>query len=124
LNLSIFRSASEHVVTRVLWLYGIHMLFSNTSHLLGYCLLPGASLRETPQLIVEPFSERGLEVLRLIADGNANQRVADALIAPTGTVEKHLDNVFGELGVQSRTQRVARACEWKLLIQEHCATSG
>jgi len=100
------------------------MLFSNTSYLLAYCLLPGASLRETPQLIGEPFSERGLEVPRLIADANANQQVADALIAPTGTVEKHLDNVFGELGVQSRTQRVAGACEWKLLIREQCARPG
>jgi len=63
------------------------------------------------QSIDEPLSERELEVLRLVAEGKSNQQIADALIIATGTVKKHLNNIFGKLGVQSRTECVARARE-------------
>ena len=45
---------------------------------------------------------------RLVAEGNSNQQIADALIIATGTVKKHLHNIFGKLGVQSRMQCLAR----------------
>jgi LuxR family maltose regulon positive regulatory protein len=65
--------------------------------------------------MVEPLSERELEVLRLLAAGCSNQEIADRLILAVGTVKKHLNNIFGKLGVESRTQCVARARELKLL---------
>jgi len=67
------------------------------------------------QSIEEPLTERELEILRLVAAGKSNQQIADALIIATGTVKKHLNNIFGKLGVQSRTECVARARELNVL---------
>jgi LuxR family maltose regulon positive regulatory protein len=74
-----------------------------------------ASLKPQAATLVEPLSERELEVLRLIAQGHSNQQIADALIVSVGTVKKHLNNIFGKLGVESRTQAVARARALSLL---------
>jgi len=48
-------------------------------------------------------------VLRLIAEGHANQEIADRLVVALSTVKTHINNIYGKLGVQSRTQAVARA---------------
>ena len=67
------------------------------------------------QPLVEPLSERELEVLRLIADGLSNAEIADKLVIAQGTVKRHINNIYGKLGVQSRTQAVARGRELNLL---------
>jgi LuxR family maltose regulon positive regulatory protein len=66
-------------------------------------------------MLVEPLSERELEVLRLIAGGYSNQAIADRLVVAVGTVKKHINNLYGKLSVQSRTQALARARELHLL---------
>jgi LuxR family transcriptional regulator, maltose regulon positive regulatory protein len=65
--------------------------------------------------LVEPLSERELEVLRLIADGRSNQEIAAKLVIGLGTVKTHINNIFGKLDVKNRTQAVARARELNLL---------
>jgi LuxR family maltose regulon positive regulatory protein len=65
--------------------------------------------------LVEPLSDRELEVLRLLAAGKSNQAIADALILAVGTVKKHLNNIFGKLGVESRTQCIVRARQLQLI---------
>ena len=67
------------------------------------------------QPLVDALSERELEVLRLIAAGRSNREIARELIVTVGTVKKHINNIFGKLRVQSRTQSVARARELRLL---------
>jgi len=69
----------------------------------------------TQQALVEPLSERELEVLRLVATGKSNRQIADELILATGTIKKHLNNIYGKLQVNNRTQCVARARELRLL---------
>jgi LuxR family maltose regulon positive regulatory protein len=56
-----------------------------------------------------------LEVLRLLATGSSNREIADELVLAIGTVKKHLSNIYGKLGVQNRTQCVARARELRLV---------
>ncbi|NTU80723.1 MAG: helix-turn-helix transcriptional regulator, partial [Chloroflexales bacterium] len=68
-----------------------------------------------PHPSIEPLSARELEILRLIAGGHSNQAIADALIIALGTVKKHINNIYGKLAVQSRTQALARARELGLL---------
>ncbi len=71
--------------------------------------MQASSLKPLASTLVEPLSEREREVLTLIAQGLSNQQIADALIVSVGTVKKHLNNIFGKLAVESRTQAVARA---------------
>ncbi len=65
--------------------------------------------------LFEPLTERELEVLRLVAAGTSNRAIAAQLIVTLGTVKKHLNNIFGKLDVQSRTQAIARARELGLM---------
>jgi LuxR family maltose regulon positive regulatory protein len=67
------------------------------------------------QPLVEPLSERELEVLRLIAAGLSNREIAQELFIAVGTVKRHTNHIYGKLGVHSRTEAVARARELGLL---------
>jgi len=58
---------------------------------------------------IEPLTPRELEVLQLIAEGAANQDIADKLVISLSAVKKHAGNIFQKLNVNSRTQAVARA---------------
>jgi LuxR family maltose regulon positive regulatory protein len=66
-------------------------------------------------LLLEPLSPREREVLRLVAGGLSNQETAAQLAITAGAVKKHLSNIYGKLGVSSRTQALARARELDLL---------
>jgi len=61
------------------------------------------------QPLVEPLSERELEVLRMVADGCSNGAIAQALTIEVGTVKRHIHSLLGKLAAQSRTAAVARA---------------
>jgi LuxR family maltose regulon positive regulatory protein len=67
------------------------------------------------QVLVDPLSERELEILRLIADGLLNKEIAQRLIISQATVKRHVANIYGKLGVHHRTEAVARARELNLL---------
>src|SRR5579859_5077196 len=67
------------------------------------------------QPLLEPLSERELEVLRLVAAGLSNQEISERLFLALGTVKGHNQNIFGKLGVQRRTEAIARARELGLL---------
>ncbi len=58
--------------------------------------------------LAEPLTERELEVLRLIEAGLTNQAIAERLFISLGTVKSHTANLFGKLGVSSRTHAAAR----------------
>ncbi len=69
----------------------------------------------TLQPLVEPLSERELEVLQLIADGLSNREIGERLFLALSTVKGHNQNIYGKLQVQRRTEAVARARELGLL---------
>jgi LuxR family maltose regulon positive regulatory protein len=56
-----------------------------------------------------PLSGRELEVLGLIAQGNSNQQIAEQLFISLHTVKTHARRINGKLGVERRTQAVAKA---------------
>ncbi len=64
---------------------------------------------------VETLSDREWEVLRLIAVGQSNRTIAETLILSPATVKVHTRNIYSKLGVNSRTQAVARAREMGLV---------
>jgi LuxR family maltose regulon positive regulatory protein len=65
--------------------------------------------------LVEPLTDRELDVLRLIVAGFSNPEIADELVIAVSTVKTHINHVFGKLGVDSRTRAVARAQELGLV---------
>ncbi len=67
---------------------------------------PAISARST---LVEPLTEREREVLHLLSTGASNREIARRLVLSVGTVKKHVYNICGKLGTQSRTQALARA---------------
>src|SRR5262249_203116 len=84
--------------------------------------LPASSLKPLASTLVEPLTERELEILQLIALGLSNQAIAERLIIALSTVKRHINNLFGKLAVQSRTQALLRARE--LQLRERGFTSG
>jgi LuxR family maltose regulon positive regulatory protein len=65
--------------------------------------------------LIEPLSDRELEVLQLIAEGLTNPEIASRLYLAKNTVKAHTRNIYGKLGVHNRTQAVARARSLGLL---------
>lgn len=71
--------------------------------------LGGTAARPAAQPLIEPLSERELEVLELIAEGLSNQEIAQRLYISLRTVKWHSSNIYGKLGVKNRTQAVTKA---------------
>jgi LuxR family maltose regulon positive regulatory protein len=67
------------------------------------------------QPLIEPLSQRELEVLRLIAQGLSNQAIGERLFLALDTVKGHNRRIYDKLRVQRRTEAVARARELGLL---------
>lgn len=65
--------------------------------------------------LVEPLSARELEVLKLVSQGLSNQQIAAKLNIAPSTVKTHINNIYGKLGVETRTQAVRQAQESGLL---------
>ena len=63
-------------------------------------------------IVVTPgaLSEREIEIIRaMVETDGTNDAIADKLTLSTGTVRKHVDNIFIKLGVKTRTQIVIKA---------------
>lgn len=67
------------------------------------------SLRGDVTDILEPLTERELEILRLMVSGIGNREIAAALALSEGTVKNHVSSIFSKLAVGDRTKAVLRA---------------
>ncbi len=75
---------------------------------------PSGPRRLTSSLI-EPLSERELEVLRLVAQGLSNRDIAERLFVAVGTVKAHVHSICGKLDAENRTQAIVRGQRLGLL---------
>ncbi len=73
--------------------------------------------KETPAQVklVEPLSEREIEVLRLVTAGLSNREIAAKLVISPGTAKTHIHNLCGKLGARNRTEAATRAKELGLV---------
>jgi len=67
------------------------------------------------QNLVEPLSERELEILEVLATGASNREIANELFITEGTVKNHVTNILGKLGVRDRTQAALKAKDMGLI---------
>jgi LuxR family maltose regulon positive regulatory protein len=65
--------------------------------------------------LLEPLTERELDILRLLVMGLSNAAIARELVITVGTVKSHVNHIYGKLGVNSRSQAIARAHTLQLL---------
>jgi LuxR family maltose regulon positive regulatory protein len=70
------------------------------------------------QPLIEPLSEREIEVLQLMAQGLSNREISERLFVAVSTVKGHNLKIFGKLQVQRRTEAVARARELDMLLPD------
>jgi LuxR family maltose regulon positive regulatory protein len=69
----------------------------------------GRKARSLTDDLIEPLSQREIEVLQLLAEGASNKEVARRLFISLPTVKWHTSNIYGKLAVQNRTEAVAKA---------------
>ena len=72
---------------------------------------------ETPGMLdlIEPLTDRELEVLRLMATGLPNREIAAILFIAECTVKTHVEHIIGKLGVSDRVQAAVWAARHGLL---------
>ncbi len=68
-----------------------------------------------PAPLVEPLSDREIEIVKMLAAGASNKEIGTALFITEGTVKNHITSIFGKLGVRDRTQAALKAKEMGLL---------
>ena len=67
------------------------------------------------QPLVEPLTDRELNILRLMAAGLSNQEIANEMYLSVNTIKWHTTHIYSKLGVHRRAQAVARAQELGIL---------
>jgi LuxR family maltose regulon positive regulatory protein len=71
---------------------------------------PGAAQTEADRDgLVEPLTERELQVLRLLAEGLSNAEIAARLVLSTNTLKAHTQNIYAKMDVHSRVQMMNKA---------------
>jgi DNA-binding NarL/FixJ family response regulator len=77
--------------------------------------ISGRPGRPERQPLVEPLSERELEILAIMATGATNREIAGQLYIAEGTVKNHVTNILGKLDARDRTQAVVKAQQLGIL---------
>ena len=65
--------------------------------------------RSSRDVLVEPLTDREMDVLRLIVAGLSNPEIADELFIAVSTVKSHVNHIYGKLGVSNRVEAVTHA---------------
>jgi LuxR family maltose regulon positive regulatory protein len=65
--------------------------------------------------LIEPLSERELEILQHLNGPLSTPEIAEELVVSANTIRTHIKNIYGKLGVHGRSGAVKRARELRLL---------
>ena len=78
-------------------------------------IISKSTIKNQESEIIEPLTDRELQILRLISDGHSNTEISQRLFLALSTVKGHNLRIFNKLQVQNRTEAAARARELGLL---------
>lgn len=86
----------------------------------GLPTLINPQLRDTPtslhEELIDPLTDRELEVLQLLAKGRSNKEIALALGISTHTVKFHISGIYNKLGATNRTEAVRLGVHQGLIV--------
>jgi LuxR family transcriptional regulator, maltose regulon positive regulatory protein len=104
---TLLREASKHSITPN-YVSQLRAAFGKVEHLIG-------NITPVTPLLIEPLSERELQVLRLLGTELDGPEIARELMVSLNTMRTHTKNIYNKLGVNSRRAAVRRAQELDLL---------
>jgi ATP/maltotriose-dependent transcriptional regulator MalT len=87
-------------------------------------VVPAEEAAAVAQPLIEPLSERELEVLRLLGTDLGGPDIARELVVSLSTVRTHTQNIYAKLGVNSRRAAIRRAAELDLLTRTRDRLTG
>jgi LuxR family transcriptional regulator, maltose regulon positive regulatory protein len=96
---------------RIIAEYQKEIVFHAPGASAGSAVVTTGALKPARGVLVEPLTERELDVLRLIAQGLTNSEISARLVISSGTVKTHTNNLYSKLDVNSRSAAAARARE-------------
>jgi DNA-binding NarL/FixJ family response regulator len=70
---------------------------------------------EAAEELIEPLSEREIEILKLVSHGLTNREIANKLFLAEGTVKNYVTSILQKIGARDRTQAAIRARELGVL---------
>lgn len=79
-------------------------------------LIREKTLQKDEEKLIEPLSEREIEVLILIAQGLSDQDIANSLVISRTTVRFHVNNILSKLNLENRTQAALYAIKNKYIV--------
>ncbi len=71
--------------------------------------------KDLEESLIEPLSQREIEVLSLVSIGLSNKEIAAKLVISEGTVKNHISSILAKLGARDRLQAVIKAKEYGIL---------
>jgi len=77
--------------------------------------MPERSFFLTRRAVYPGLTEREMEVLHLVVQGQSNQQIADAMVITVATVKAYISNIFAKLQVASRAEAIAYAVKHKIV---------
>ena len=93
-------------------------LLTYSERLMSAFYAPAPTRKPELNTLLEPLSERELEILQLIELGLSNKEIAKKLVIAVSTVKSHINSLYGKLGTQRRTQAIAIARELGILSNQ------
>ena len=71
----------------------------------------GKSVHIDQSALIEPLTEREIDVLKLITEGLSNPEIAEKLVLSVGTVKTHVKHIYSKLNVDDRVKAASKARE-------------
>ncbi len=96
----------------------VSLLLSRWPGKLRRSSVDASNAEPTPSLSISDFSDREVQILRLLCQGRSNKEIARVLNLEVNTIKWHLKNIFGSLGVNRRMNAAAVATKLGIVVAE------